>query len=187
LRLISINDIIYKNYNAEFGPTVENNTANLNTINDNFFIAASALNINTGLKGSIALYYKMRPSDLREIIIKNVVDYIIPFNFIGANSLNSLYTSSEQILANDGSILLPPGTYRVRSATTFCIRNPGKYYEEAGIFVGEPYGCNLYTNIAQIDTPKRTMLVGDIKYAPVRALRGKTCITSTSRWILLHM
>ena len=75
LRLIAIEDIVYKNYNAEFGPTVENNTANINTINDNFFIAASALNINTELKGSIALYYKMRPSDLREIIVKNAVLY----------------------------------------------------------------------------------------------------------------
>jgi hypothetical protein len=179
LRLIAIEDIVYKNYNAEFGPTVENNTANLNIINDNFFIAASALNINTELKGSIALYYKMRPADLREVIIKNVMDYIIPYNFIGANSLNSFYDSADQILANDGSILLPPGTYRVRAATTFSIRNPGKHYEEAGVFVGEPYGCNLYTNISQIDTPKRTMLVGDIKYAPARALKGKTCITST--------
>jgi len=179
MRLISIKDIIYKNYNAEFGPTVENNNISLNNTNNNFFIAASALNINTGLKGAIALYYKMRPSDIREVIVKNVVDYIVPFNFIGANSLNSLYTSSDQILANDGSILLPPGTYRVRSAITFCIRNPGKYYEESLVFVGEPYGCNLYTDITQIDTPKRTMLVGDIKYTPVRALKGKTCITST--------
>lgn len=179
MRLISLNDVVYKSYNAEFGPTIENNTRSINTINDNFFIAASALNINTELKGSIALYYKMRPSDTREVIIKNAVNYIIPFNFIGANSLNSLYGSSDQILANDGSILLPPGTYRIRAATTFSIRNPGKYYEESGVFVGEPYGCNVYTSISQIDTPARTMLVGDIKYAPVRALRGKTCITSS--------
>jgi hypothetical protein len=179
IRTIYIKDIIFKNYNAEFGPIVENNTSSLNLINDNFFIAASALNINTDIKGAIALYYKMRPSDLSEVIIKNTINYIIPFNFIGANSLASSYASSDQILSNDGSILLLPGTYRVRAATSFCIRNPGKYYESSGIYVGEPYGCNIATNIAQLDTPSRTMLVGDIKYTPARALKGKRTITST--------
>lgn len=179
LRLIPIRDILFKNYNAEFGPAIENNTTALNNIEDSFFVSASALNINTDLKGVIALYYKMRPSDIREIIINSVVNYIIPFNFIGANSLSDFYTERVQILSNDGSILLLPGTYRVRAAITFCIRNPGKYYESSGIFVGEPYGCNLTTEIAQIDAPARTLLVGDIKYTPVAALKGKTCITST--------
>lgn len=179
LRDILIRDIVLENYNTSFGPVVENNTVNLNAIDNNFFAAASSLNINTSLKGSIALYYRMSPKDINDIIVKNQVNFTIPFNFIGANSLTSLYPSNEQILANNGGILLPPGTYKTRAIVTLCIRNPGKYYENSGIYVGEPYGCNLTCNLAQVDAPERTLLVGDIKYAPVAALKGKTSIETT--------
>lgn len=179
MRLISLKDVLFQNYNAEFGPIVEDNNRLINNINDNFFVAASSININTDLKGAIALYYKMRPSDITEVIVKNKINYTIPFNFIGANSLAGLYQAGDQILSNDGSILLPPGTYRVRAVAMFCIRNPGKYYQSSGIYVGESYGCNIATTLNQVDAPARTLLVGDIKYAPARSLEGKTSITST--------
>ncbi len=179
MRLISLKDVLFQNYNAEFGPIVEDNNRLINNINDNFFVAASSININTDLKGAIALYYKMRPSDITEVIVKNKINYTIPFNFIGANSLAGLYQAGDQILSNDGSILLPPGTYRVRAVAMFCIRNPGKYYQSSGIYVGESYGCNIATTLNQVDSPARTLLVGDIKYAPARSLEGKTSITST--------
>lgn len=179
MRLISLKDVLFQNYNAEFGPIVEDNNRLINNINDNFFVAASSININTDLKGAIALYYKMRPSDITEVIVKNKINYTIPFNFIGANSLAVLYQAGDQILSNDGSILLPPGTYRVRAVAMFCIRNPGKYYQSSGIYVGESYGCNIATTLNQVDAPARTLLVGDIKYAPARSLEGKTSITST--------
>lgn len=179
LRDILIRDIVFDNYNTSFGISVERNTDNLNNIDNNFFIAASSININTSLRGAIALYYRMSPKDINDIIVKNKINYIIPFNFIGANSLRDLYSPSEQILSNNGSIFLPPGTYKVRAVASFCIRNPGKYYENSGIFVGEPYGCNITCDIAQVDAPERTLVVGDIKYAPVAALKGKTSIETT--------
>lgn len=179
LKTIALENIVFKNYNTEFGPIIEKNTALLEEINNNFFNAVSGVNINTKLKGAIALYYKMKPSDLTDVIINNKVNYNLPFNFIGANSLADLYTSSQPIISNDGSILLPSGTYRVRAVASFCIRNPGKYYDYTGVYVGEPYGCNITTDIAQVDAPARVLLVGDIKYSPVRALEGKISLTST--------
>lgn len=179
MRIIPIKDIIFQNSNIEAGPIVEGNTQLLNGINNNFFVSASSININTNLKGVIALYYKMRPSDRVETIIKNKINFNIPFNFIGANSLASLYNRDDLILSNDGSILLPPGTYRVRAVAMFCIRNPGRYYKSSGIYVGESYGCNIASTFNQIDSPGRTLLVGDIKYVPARTLEGKTSITTT--------
>lgn len=179
MRTIPIKDILFQNSNIDVGSVVEQNTQLLNNIDSNFFVAASSLNINTKLKGAIALYYKMRPSDRVEVIIKNKINYNIPFNFIGANSLFNYINSEDQILSNDGSLLLPPGTYRVRAAVMFCIRNPGRYYKSSGIYVGASYGCNIATTLNQVDAPSRTLLVGDIKYVPARTLEGKTSITST--------
>jgi len=179
MRVISIKDIKFKNYNCEFGPQVELNTELLKEINNSFFIAASALNSEKRATGYISLYHNSDPSLDKEVIIKNVNNFVIPFNTVGANSLKNIYPPEKSVIRDGSSILLLPGTYKVRAAVSFVVRNPGRYYESSGIYAGEPYGCNIYLNLAQIDPPERTMIVGDIKYAPAKALKGKTTITST--------
>jgi hypothetical protein len=179
MRTISLKDIRFKNYNCEFGAQVELNTQRLNQINDSFFIAASALVPAQSTTGHISLYYKLDPTLEKEVIIKNTNNFIIPFNFVGANSISNLYPINTSIIRDEGSIFLLPGTYKVRAAVSFVVRNPGRYYEYTGEYAGESYGCNIFLNLAQIDPPERTMLVGDIKYVPAKALKGKTTITST--------
>lgn len=180
IRTVKIKDIVFKNYNTTFGVNVEKNTNNINQIETDFYVKADALNPVTKTKiGAISLFYKSDPRFDKEVVIKNSLNHIIPLNFLGANSMQEEYPSGSSTISEEPGILLLPGTYRIRAAACFCIRNPGRYYSQTGLYAGEPYGCNIYMDLAQIDSPERVMLVSDIKYVPVRALKGKTSVSTS--------
>jgi len=180
LKTINIRDIKFENYNTQFGGLVENTEIGINNVYNDFIEKQSSIETGSKVKDVIVAYFRNSPHLNEDFVAINEVDKVLPVNHLAVNTMKKYYniTRNTDIFSDEG-ILLPPGTYRVRAAASFSVRNPGRYFENTNIFVGDPYGCAIATDIAQLDSPQRSMLVSSIKYIPANYLTGKTSITST--------
>lgn len=155
--------------------------ATINTLYDTkqqFTSVASTITKRLPFRGAIAAYYSFNPSSNNDFVINRKRNFPLPLNHVAVNSTQSTGNNNVQSLLITNGIVIPKGTYRCRAVSSYTVRNPGRYYEEEGVYVGEVYGCNLITDLFQYDSPQRSMLVSDLKHVPVNGLLGKTTITS---------
>jgi len=179
LKSIAIDNIKFKNYNTQFGSLVDQTEQGINNVYSDFVEQQDNIQAGSKFKEAIVVYYKNSPDLNQDFVIINEVNKVLPVNHLAVNTLEKYYTDNRLNIFSDEGILLPPGTYRVHAAACFSVRNPGKYFENNGIYLGDPYGCAISTDIAQLDSPQRSMIVSDIKHIPAESLTGKTSITST--------
>lgn len=155
--------------------TTDNTLANTS---QRFDSIVSTIQKRIPFRGAIAAYFNFNPSSNLDFVINRKTNFPLPLNHVAANSTEYTGDINIQSLLISNGIVIPKGTYRCRAASAFTVRNPGRYYEEEDVFVGDIYGCNLHTDLFQYDSPQRSMLVSDVKHVPVNGLLGKTTVTS---------
>lgn len=164
--------------NLEQANIIENTIKNLTNTSQRFDSISSTIQKRIPFRGAIAAYFNFNPSSNLDFVINRQTNFPLPLNHVAANSTESTGDLNILGLLINNGVVIPKGTYRCRAASTFTVRNPGRYYEEEDVFVGDIYGCNLITDLFQYDSPQRSMLVSDVKHVPVNGLLGKTTITS---------
>jgi len=164
--------------NLEQANIIENTINNLTNTSQRFDSISSTIQKRIPFRGAIAAYFNFNPSSNLDFVINRQTNFPLPLNHVAANSTESTGDLNILGLLINNGVVIPKGTYRCRAASTFTVRNPGRYYEEEDVFVGDIYGCNLITDLFQYDSPQRSMLVSDVKHVPVNGLLGKTTITS---------
>jgi len=164
--------------NLEQANIIENTIKNLSNTSQRFDSISSTIQKRIPFRGAIAAYFNFNPSSNLDFVINRQTNFPLPLNHVAANSTESTGDLNIMGLLINNGVVIPKGTYRCRAASTFTVRNPGRYYEEEDVFVGDIYGCNLITDLFQYDSPQRSMLVSDVKHVPVNGLLGKTTITS---------
>ena len=157
---------------------IDNTINNLSNTSQRFDSISSTIQKRIPFRGAIAAYFNFNPSSNLDFVINRQTNFPLPLNHVAANSTESTGDLNIMGLLINNGVVIPKGTYRCRAASTFTVRNPGRYYEEEDVFVGDIYGCNLITDLFQYDSPQRSMLVSDVKHVPVNGLLGKTTITS---------
>lgn len=150
----------------------------LSNTSQRFDSISSTIQKRIPFRGAIAAYFNFNPSSNLDFVINRQTNFPLPLNHIAVNSTESTGDLNIQSLLINNGVVIPKGTYRCRAASAFTIRNPGRYYEEEDVYVGDIYGCNLITDLFQYDSPQRSMLVSDVKHVPVNGLLGKTTVTS---------
>lgn len=150
----------------------------LSNTSQRFDSISSTIQKRIPFRGAIAAYFNFNPSSNLDFVINRQTNFPLPLNHIAINSTESTGDLNVQSLLINNGVVIPKGTYRCRAASAFTIRNPGRYYEEEDVYVGDIYGCNLITDLFQYDSPQRSMLVSDVKHVPVNGLLGKTTVTS---------
>lgn len=178
LTVLPLNKLKISSQNTEFANKIDAISTYIQTAEERFGILLPTYVPRSKFKGAIAAYYSSYPPNNVDFTINNKINIPIPLNHISANALQTYQGSSASGVLLSNAIVIPKGTYKMRSACCFSIRNPGDYYELGGEYVGEAYGCNIVTDFVQYDSPRRTMLVSSIKNIPVIALDSKTTITS---------
>jgi hypothetical protein len=171
-----LKNLIFKNYNAEFITAIDDTDLNIEEVSVNMPNILTIADTAKRYSNFLALYYVNKTVDGEDIIINNQVDFLLPTNHIGVNTMEDFYIAKSADVISDKSIYIDSGTYKVTGAAAFSIRNPGEYADE---ILTESYGCNVSTDIRLLDNPQRTMVIGDIKYTPAQRLKGKTSVTTS--------
>lgn len=173
-----LQDLQFNQSSLEQGAVITETDNKLIAAKNSLANTASTISRRLPFRGAIAAYFNFNPSSNNDFIINRQTNVPLPLNHVAVNSTEYIGDVNVQSLLIANGIVIPKGTYRCRAASAFTVRNPGRYYEQEGIYVGETYGCNLLTDLFQYDSPQRSMLVSDVKHVPVNGLLGKTTITS---------